>query len=143
MFNCRRLPQQSARSVACRQGANGVASAVVDVEVLSRRLCNVLQKQDCIYIRSSTATVLPPDVQPRQSTILRTFEPVTEDEIQSILASAPQASCLLDPLPTWILKKLASRIFPVICKVWNLSLQTGRLPSCMKRSRLPTEDQET
>jgi len=83
-------------------------------------------------IRSSTTSVPPPVIQPRQSTALATFEPATEDEIQSIMASAPPTSCLLDPVPTWLLKKLAARIIPVICKLCNLSLQTGSFPSCMK-----------
>jgi len=73
-------------------------------------------------IRSSTATAPPPDIQPLQSTTLTTFEPVTEDDIQSILASAPPTSCPLDPLPTWLLKKLAPHSIPVICNLCNLSL---------------------
>ena len=85
-------------------------------------------------IRSSTATVPPPDIQARQSASLTAFIPVTEDEIQSILASAPPTSCPLDPLPTWLLKKLAPHITPVICNLCNLSLQTGSFPSCLKRA---------
>jgi len=79
---------------------------------------------------------------------LATFDLVPEDEIQSILATASPVSCLLDPLPTWLLKKLAPNIIPVICNLCNLSLQSSSFPSCMKRAfvcpcvRKPIMDQD-
>ena len=85
-------------------------------------------------VRSFAATAPPPEVQPQQSATLAPFEPVTEDKIQSILATASPTSCPLDPLRTWLLKKLAPNIIPVICSLSNLSLQTGSFPSCVKRA---------
>ena len=83
------------------------------------------------------------------STTRRTFEPATENEVQSILASAPPTSCPLDPLPTWLLKKLAPYMIPVICNLCNLPLQAGSFPSCMKRAlvypriKKPNMDQDS
>ena len=46
----------------------------------------------------------------------------------------PATSCPLDPIPTWLLKKLTPFIVPVICYLCNLSLQSVTFPQCLKEA---------
>jgi len=47
-----------------------------------------------------------PAIQPRNVTVLSHFDTVTDREIQSLLMSVPATSCPLDPIHTWLVKKL-------------------------------------
>jgi len=42
----------------------------------------------------------------------------------------------IDPIPTWLLKRLSSCIAPVICRICNLSLQSGVFPAQLKEARV-------
>ena len=85
------------------------------------------------FFRDKIATI-------RQSTasspqhVLSHFDAVTEHEVQSLLMSVPATSCPLDPIPTWLLKKLSPFVVPVICFLCNLSLQSGTFPQCLKEA---------
>jgi len=77
------------------------------------------------HIRDSTATYPPPVIQPHPCPPLTAFDPVTELEVQRILATCPTTSSALDPIPSWLLKQLSHLFIPVICNLCNLSLQSG------------------
>ena len=62
------------------------------------------------------------------------FQPVTEDEVAKVIGSAPNSSCPLDPLPTWMLKKCLAILLPVITLLVNLSLKSGEFCSSLKRA---------
>ena len=53
----------------------------------------------------------------------------------SILVTRPN-TCELDPIPTWLLKQLASYIAPVIRRLCNLSLEQGVFPVQLKEARI-------
>jgi hypothetical protein len=63
---------------------------------------------------------------------LNCFEPATEEEIRKIINNSSSATCLLDPIPTWVIKENADILVPVITKIVNLSLATGEVPKSMK-----------
>ena len=44
----------------------------------------------------------------------------------------PTTSCVLDPLPTQLLKTNVDILSPVITRIVNLSLTTGKFPSSQK-----------
>ena len=46
----------------------------------------------------------------------------------------PTTSCVLDPLPTHLLKTNVDILSPVITRIVNLSLTTGKFPSSQKSS---------
>ena len=58
-------------------------------------------------------------------------------------------SCCLDPLPSRVLVPHLNDVLPVICKMVNLSLETGSLPPSLKEAVLspllkkPSLDHET
>lgn len=68
------------------------------------------------------------------------------DEVFRILRTVPAKHCLLDPVLTWLVKKLAEDIIPVICHLCNISLECCRLPDDQKlavvrpRLKKPTLD---
>jgi len=70
---------------------------------------------------------------PRRSVpALQVFDPVTDSEIQSLLATMPY--CLVDPIPTWLFKELALYMVPVIRHICSLSLQIGSFPTALKQA---------
>ena len=60
------------------------------------------------------------------------FDTVTDCEVtvMSVLATSRP----LDHISTWLLKKLASFVVPVIRHLCNLSLQSGTFPQCLKEA---------
>ena len=61
---------------------------------------------------------------------------VPPDELLSIIGSTTPKSCELDPVPGHVLKCLFPSILPVIHKIVNLSLETGRMPEILKQAIL-------
>ena len=77
------------------------------------------------------------------------FTPVDCDEIHKTISSAPNKSCGLDPLPTWLLKKNLPIFVPAFVSICNSSLKTGTFPSALKDAivtpllKKPTLDKDT
>jgi hypothetical protein len=100
-------------------------------------------------IRSSTASAAAPVITVRQVKPLSSFEPVTVDEVVRLMNKAPAKSSALDPIPTWLLKRLTIYIAPVICRLCNMSLETGTFPLQLKQAwvtpllKKPNLDQDT
>ena len=69
--------------------------------------------------------------EPPQCT-LDAWRPVTQDEVRQIIAKSPVKQCLLDPLPTWLLKQCLTSLLPHIKKIINHSLRTGIVPESFK-----------
>jgi len=93
-------------------------------------------KDKVAKIRLSTATASRPVISSRQTPSLSSFPPVTVEEITKLLNSSPSKSCQLDPIPTWLLKRLSTHITPVICHLCNLTMQSGIFPSVLKEARV-------
>ena len=53
--------------------------------------------------------------------------------VVKLLKTTPAKSCELDPVPTWLLKHLASVIAPTIC---NLFMKNGMFPAQLKQARV-------
>lgn len=62
------------------------------------------------------------------------FDPATEDEVKKVLSSAPNKSCELDPLPTWLIKQCSEHLTPLITTIVNKSLSTSHVPADFKRA---------
>ena len=61
-----------------------------------------------------------------------TFCPVTVEDICKTIMCCPTTSCVLDQLPTQLLKTHVDILSPVITRIVNLSLTTGKFPSSQK-----------
>lgn len=57
-----------------------------------------------------------------------TFQSVTEEEVLQTLLHSPTKSCEVDPWPTWMLKRHATTLAPVITHIANISMAAGLFP---------------
>ena len=62
------------------------------------------------------------------------FTPVDDAEVGKILSKLPNKSSLLDPMPTWLLKKCSDIMVPFITSVINNSFQAGHFPSILREA---------
>ena len=77
--------------------------------------------------------VVPPTVEHRLPDVkLETLRPLSEEEVYNIIIKSSNATCNLDPIPTWLLKLCARELTPVIMKMINLSLSEGHVPDSWK-----------
>ena len=74
----------------------------------------------------------PPSVNTPNFISFDTFCPVTVEEICKTIMCCSTTSCVLDPLPTQLLKTNVDILSPVITRIVNLSLTTGKFPSSQK-----------
>jgi len=86
-------------------------------------------------IRASTANASAPQITERSvAEPLTQFKPVTSGEVVTLLKKAPAKQCSLDPVPTWLVKKLACVFAPVIANLCNASFDQRSLPIDQKRA---------
>ena len=57
--------------------------------------------------------------------LLKSFSPVSQDDIRGVILKASNASCQLDPIPTYLLKDCCDVLCPIITKMINMSLEKG------------------
>jgi endonuclease/exonuclease/phosphatase family metal-dependent hydrolase len=62
------------------------------------------------------------------------FRAATTDEVSSLITSAPNKQCELDPIPTSLLKSCLGVLLPTITNIVNLSLASGVFPDQFKLS---------
>ena len=75
-------------------------------------------------------------VRPHEGLELLSFQPATVDEVRRLLPSIPSKSSPLDVLPCTLLKSCADVFAPVIATLADLSLQSGKFPSCYKKAQM-------
>ena len=63
-----------------------------------------------------------------------TFDPATLAEVSKIIKRSPPKSCMLDPLPSHLLKKNLELLVGAITQIVNTSLASGEFPSLFKRA---------
>ena len=86
-------------------------------------------------VRASTASCLaPPLVDWAINSSLNIFAPTNVDEVTKLINSLPNKQCLLDPIPTWLLKKSACLLAPFLTSLFNKSFIEGYLPKYFKSS---------
>ena len=66
--------------------------------------------------------------------MLSAFDDVTVDEITKIVSSAPAKHCSLDPIPTWLLKRLLSLLSTTLTQICNASFHGGVFPANLKEA---------
>ena len=60
--------------------------------------------------------------------------PATETEVAEIVRKAPAKHCILDIVPTWLMKETASEFTPVLTCIINASLASGEVPLKFKEA---------
>ena len=92
------------------------------------------------FSSSESCDMVHPPFDPPKLTV---FTQVTQDEIGKIISKSPTKSCLLDPLPTFLIKECIDILLPSIIKLVNCSLREGLVPDgftpLIKKASLPVE----
>ena len=70
------------------------------------------------------------------STKFSTFSQVKLDYVRELAATLFSKSCVLDPLPSSIIKQGTDLLLPTITNIVNLSLREGCMPTCLKSAVL-------
>ena len=65
---------------------------------------------------------------------LRTFNNITENDLQKLITQGNSKSCALDPMPTSLIKELLPVLLPTIHTIVNKSLQEKTMPSLLKQA---------
>ena len=90
-------------------------------------------KVDLIRNDIDAITVVPPVLNvPAPENKFEKFDVLPEEEVSDIVMGSSNASCQIDPIPTWLLKLCGSELIPLITKMINLSLQQGQVPDGWK-----------
>ena len=61
---------------------------------------------------------------------------VTEDEVCSVLSKMKNKKLQPPDIPTYIVKKLAPLVSPLIADIFNMSVVSGSFPNCLKFSTI-------
>ena len=77
------------------------------------------------FSSSESCNMVHPPFDPPTLTV---FTQVTQDETGKITSKSPTKSCLLDPLPTFLIKECIDILLPSITKLVNCSLREGLVP---------------
>ena len=85
-------------------------------------------------VRDDTSTADAPTFTNLTDASFTSFQPCSMEEVRKLLIRSPPKSCLLDPLPTSILREFLDELLPFICTMCNVSLQHGLLPESQKEA---------
>ena len=83
------------------------------------------------FSSSESCNMVHPPFDPPKLTV---FTQVTQDEIGKIISKSPTKSCLLDPLPPFLIKECIDILLPSITKMVNCSLWEGLVPDGFKKA---------
>jgi len=70
----------------------------------------------------------------KMTPLLSEWTAVTADEIDKLIGSAPNKTCQLDPVPTWLVKDVRGLVSQFISLLFNKSLTSGYFPSEFKQA---------
>ena len=65
---------------------------------------------------------------------LSDFSIVTEDKLYNLIMKCPSKSCLLDPMPTWLVKQHLQTLLPILTTIVNTSLASGAFPAELRKA---------
>ncbi len=65
---------------------------------------------------------------------LSEFPAVTEEYVKKLITGGAAKSCMLDPVPTWIVKDCLDALLPIITEIINLSLSSAAVPPNLKEA---------
>ena len=62
---------------------------------------------------------------PRRQSVLHSFEQLTDKEVRNIIATSPTKSDVIDPIPTWFLKRHLNSFLPILTGLVNYAILYG------------------
>ncbi|XP_072037652.1 uncharacterized protein [Amphiura filiformis] len=104
---------------------------------------NELQERFCQFFSNKIINLreeldsrhsLPPSFSVYEGPVFDQFTLVSEDEISDLIKSMPTKGCILDPLPTDLVKQCADDLVPLLTCIINESLASGIVPDQFKQA---------
>ena len=92
------------------------------------KICSDLIEK-CLHLPPYIETQVPLGTQD-----LSNFQPITLPELQKLIHSTSNKNCVLDPIPTALLKQILPSIVALISEIINTSLRDGIVPESFKRA---------
>jgi exonuclease III len=84
-------------------------------------------------IRESFASpIFSPDPNHKHTTNMPSFQPISSEKLKKIITSGNSKSCILDPIPTTLLKDHIDHLLPTLLSIVNQSLTSGTFPASLK-----------
>lgn len=68
------------------------------------------------------------------SSVFMDFEPVSAEDIKSIIKNSPPKTCNLDPLDSSLVIRFLDQLAPIITAIVNSSLESGNVPKSFKHA---------
>ena len=62
------------------------------------------------------------------------FQQITVDDFTSLVCSPTIKTCVLDPIPSSIMKEISDVLYPVLTRIVNLSLERSEVPCSLKKA---------
>ncbi len=84
--------------------------------------------------RQSQDTVTDDTMQ--TESVFSAFRNLSETDVAKLIKESATKSCILDPIPTWILRQWLNVLLPVITQIINLTLSTSVTPNNLKHTIL-------
>lgn len=63
-------------------------------------------------------------------------KPTSVFDVRKLLSNSKMKSCLIDPVPTLVLKECSESLLPIYIKIINLSFQSAVMPESLKIAML-------
>ena len=76
------------------------------------------------------SALVPSSIPPK----FNSFSPISEGEVEKIILNSPTKSCLIDPLPKFLVKECLDLLLPSITKLVNYSLSESLVPAGCKNA---------
>ena len=71
---------------------------------------------------------------PTLNSLLDSFRILSQNDVHELICKSSKKSCILDPLPTPLVIECLDVLAPIITKIVNTSLTTGKVPSSWKEA---------
>ena len=119
---------RSFTSILSRDKGGVPASADITADKLAKFFVEKVEG-----VCADTNDAPPPSYTHHDGSQLHCFREVSVEEVRQALMRSPVKSCVLDPLPTFILREMVDVVLLFIWVTCNASLREGHLPSSQKR----------
>ena len=77
---------------------------------------------DAVEIDPSARNALPPDQEVDGTHAFHSFQPLSENDVSTLIRKSAKKSCPLDPMPTSLVVGFLDLLLPVMSRIINLSL---------------------
>jgi hypothetical protein len=124
------LKDSQGKKLPCHQNAQDLADRFAcffteKVATIRATLDSITNEQSQQHTAADRPTHEPP---------MFTLNTITQGDLSKIISTAPTKSCILDPIPTWLLKEkqVINVVLGPLLQIINASITKGVVPTCWK-----------